>query len=115
MVLVGILVGFAGAKISTDKISTDRIHYEAPTPKVVKVEMLKNGRTNYVLNNGLEALVSEAEGIYQLYLPFMGDHTYDYNSKEMLINGIGQYSENIGWFITETVNTMLEEYDRDQQ
>ena len=91
------------------------IYYEAPAPKVVKVETLQNGRTNYVLNNGLEALVSEAEGIYQLYLPFMGDHTYDYNSKEMLINGIGQISENIGWFITENVNNMLEEYDRDQR
>lgn len=102
MLVVGVLMGVMITKIS-------KVEYKAPVLGVVKVETLENGRTNYVLNNGLEALVSESEGIYQLYLPFMGDHTYDYNSKEMLTNGIKQYSENIGWFITETVNNVSKE------
>lgn len=119
LLVVGVLMGLSIALIGKGSVATAEenwgIYYEAPTPEVASVETLANGRTLYTLNNGLEALVSEAEGIYDLYLPFMGDHSLEYNNKEMLVNGVRQYSENIGQYITNTVNEMLREYDEDQQ
>lgn len=90
------------------------VHYEEPAVEVVGAEVLANGRNWYELNNGLGVLISEAEGIYELYLPFMEDHSLDYNNLETLKNGIKTYSNNFSNYVTETVNNTLEEYDRDQ-
>lgn len=120
LIIVGVLMGLSIAGIANKAgivpAEENRgVYYEAPTPEVASVEVLENGRTLYTLNNDLLALVSEEEEMYCLYLPFMGDHEIEYNSKEMLENGVRQYSENFGSYINEVVNNMLVEYDREQQ
>ena len=69
--------------------------------RLAGAEVLPNGRDLYYLSNGLEVLISEEEGIFALYLPFMGDHCIEYETKEMLVNGIKTYSNNFNNYIQE--------------
>ena len=98
--LIVVMLFTAGSRTAETKQAWG-VHYEEPAVEVVGAEVLANGRNWYELNNGLGVLVSEAEGIYELYLPFMEDHSLDYNNLETLKNGIKTYSNNFSNYVTE--------------
>lgn len=85
-------------------VDMPNVYYEEPALYEEGSEVLENGKTLYHLSNGLEALVYHPEGVYELYLPFMGDHSLEYNSIEALTWGVLQYSQNHASYINEVIN-----------
>lgn len=95
---------YADGESQTLWVDMPSIYFEGQAAEVASAAVLENGRSWYELKNGLGVLISEAEGIYELYLPFMEDHSLDYNNKQALINGIKTYSNNFDNYVNETIN-----------
>lgn len=64
-------------------------------PTVINTVVLENGKTAHLLSNGLEVVIYHPTSTYELYMPFMADHSISYDSEEILWNGVAQYSSGL--------------------
>ena len=62
---------------------------------IINTMVLENGKTAHLLANGLEVVIYHPTATYELYIPFMADHSLSYASEEILWNGVAQYSSGL--------------------